>query len=166
MLSTIGCIASANYLNKKAQSSLLAAYTLLDKSYKEYVEKSNELYGEDAKDKIISEIAKDNCDSSIIQNEELVINGEHLFFDYQTLRWFNAKIEDVLKAEAFMNEQLAATGYVSMVDFYKYLDLEYDECLSEINWCDNGEYMEIVFYHQRTILEDGMECFIIIADNL
>lgn len=166
MFGTLTCIFSANYLNKKMQTSLIAAYSLLDKSYKEYIEASEQLYGENAKEKIIGKIAENNCDSSIIQNEDLVTNNEYLFFDFQTLNYFQAKIDDVLKAEKYMNEQLAAVGYVSMFEFYEFLGLESTNIARNIGWSDNGEYKELKFEHQRTVMDDGLECFIIVIDDL
>ena len=43
--STIACIFGANILNKRSQAALMSAYALLDNSYKEYMRKSEELYG-------------------------------------------------------------------------------------------------------------------------
>lgn len=57
---TIACILGSNILNKKHQASLLTAYGMLDRSYKEYKHKVNELYGEDADAKVEEELAKDN----------------------------------------------------------------------------------------------------------
>lgn len=165
MFGTITCIFSANYLNKKTQSSLIAAYSLLDKSYKQYIEASKELYGENAKKEIIGKIAEDNCNSSIIQNENM-LDEEYLFFDWQTINYFQAKINDVLKAEKMMNEQLAATGYVSMYDFYDFLGIEAKEGIRNIGWTDNGKFEELKFEHQRTVMDDGLECFVIVIDDL
>lgn len=58
---TIACIFGANVLNKKHQASLVSAYTMLDRSYKEYRNKVTELYGEEADEKVEEELAKDHC---------------------------------------------------------------------------------------------------------
>lgn len=166
MLGTWTCIFSANYLNKKTQASLISAYSLLNKSYKEYIEASKDVYGEEAKGKIVGKIAEKNCNSSVIQNEDFINNEECLFFDWQTLNYFQAKIGDVLDAEKKMNEQLAATGYVSMYNFYEFLGLEAKNGVRNIGWTDNGEFKELQFEHQRTVMDDGLECFVIIVDDL
>jgi hypothetical protein len=46
--STIACIFGANYLSVRSQASLMSAYALLDRSYKEYREKTEELYPEES----------------------------------------------------------------------------------------------------------------------
>ena len=46
MLSTLICIFGNTYLNYKTQTSLISAYAILDKSYREYIDKTKELYGE------------------------------------------------------------------------------------------------------------------------
>lgn len=56
---TVACIVGANILNKKTQASLISAYTMLDRSYKDYKAKVTELYGEEANNNIVDSMAKD-----------------------------------------------------------------------------------------------------------
>jgi hypothetical protein len=58
-ISTLVCIFGANSLNKRQQAALTSAYALLNTSYKEYKDKFKELYGEEASNRVIEEIAKD-----------------------------------------------------------------------------------------------------------
>lgn len=44
-VATVACIFGANTLNKNHQASLIAAYGMLDQSYKEYKAKVEELHG-------------------------------------------------------------------------------------------------------------------------
>lgn len=90
--STVACIFGANALNTKQQASLASAYALLDNSYKEYKAKVEELYGEDADERIKEGIAKDRYEN---YSDDLP-EGEHLFFDFNTMTYFNAKTEDVI----------------------------------------------------------------------
>lgn len=57
-LSTVFCIFGANTLNKNSQAAITSAYALLDSSYKEYKSKFKELYGDEANEKVESEIAE------------------------------------------------------------------------------------------------------------
>lgn len=93
-VSTISCIFGANILNKRAQASLMSAYALLDSSYSEYKNKVGELYGKDADSIVKGEIAKSkkSCFEEADSEED-----EQLFFDFNTLRYFNAPIEDVIQ---------------------------------------------------------------------
>lgn len=90
---TIFCIVGSNILNKRAQASLASAYALLDSSYKNYRRKVNELYGDDADENVIAEIAKDNYEES----EEELPDDEQLFFDYNSMQYFKSRIEDVVQ---------------------------------------------------------------------
>lgn len=94
--STIACIFGANILTKHSQASLASAYALLDRSYKEYRNKVNALYGEEADDKVRTEVANDyyeEYDEPIIDDED---DDVKLFFDYNTLKMFRAPMNKVI----------------------------------------------------------------------
>lgn len=102
-LSTIACIFGANILSKNSQASLASAYAVLDRSYKEYRNKVNELYGEEAEDKVKNEIANDHyeeyeededCEEDAMIEEES--DKVKLFFDYNTLTMFRAPMNKVI----------------------------------------------------------------------
>lgn len=159
---TISCIFGAHFLNKRAQASLTSAYALLSNSYKEYVDKSKELYGEDAEKQIKSEVAKSKYDTTFIK----VDTDTHLFFDYQSMRYFESTFDDVKRAEDFVNQELAASGYVHLNTFYEALGIDKLENFGDsMGWCDNGEYQEIKFEHERVTMDDGLECFLLTMNS-
>ena len=97
--STIACIFGANILSKHNQASLASAYALLDRSYKEYRNKVNALYGEEADDKVRTGVASDYYEE--YENpDEIIIDEENedmkLFFDYNTLNMFRAPMSKVI----------------------------------------------------------------------
>ena len=93
-ISTIACIFGANVLNKRNQASLMSAYALLDNSYKEYMKKTEELYGDEADSRVKEELAKDNYEEdAIVSNDE----DEILFFDYRTLQYFQGRMDDIIQ---------------------------------------------------------------------
>jgi len=157
-VSTIICIFGIHYTNKRIQTSLISAYAILDNAYKEYIAKTEEIFGEKSKD-IRYEIARSNYDSEIIHNED-----KKLFFEMQTMTTFESTIEDVLNAEKMLNYELASSGKVSVNDFFRFLDLDMKKITPKgdnIGWCDNNEYHEIKFNHEKFQLEDGLECILI-----
>lgn len=159
--STIFCIFGMAYLNKRSQNALLSAYAILNNSYKEYVEKTKELYGEEVDKNIKQEIVKNKIDTKNINLHD----EQKLFFDYQTMRYFYSTFDKVIKAEEMLNQEFAAVGNVSVNDFYKFIGIEPLPYSSNIGWTDNGEYHEITFTHQKVIMDDGLECWIIITDD-
>ena len=101
-VSTIACIFGANILSKNSQASLASAYALLDRSYKEYRNKVNALYGEEADDKVRTEMASDYYEDYVddVDDEDAFLDEEtgamKLFFDYNTLKMFHAPLNKVI----------------------------------------------------------------------
>lgn len=161
---TIGTILSLHILNAKTQNSLTAAYATLNNLHQEYVAKTKELYGDESDKRIKEEIAKDH-----LSNIKDLSNHIYTFLDFQSLRPFESTIEDVLKAERALNAEFAASGTVTMNDFYRLLGLEPMSYGHEIGWYDNGSYFDIEFENQLCLMdiggeqEDKVEVFIINA---
>lgn len=161
-ISTILCIFGANALNKKQQASLVSAYTLLNNSYSEFKRKANELYGEETEDRIYREIAKDRYDEDRFFSE----GDQVLFFDNHSMRYFESTIEHVQRAEYNLNRKLSIFDYVSVNDYYELLGIPGIESGDEIGWSTgmNFEYYWhswIDFDHDKVIMDDGLECYII-----
>lgn len=94
--STIACIFGANVLNKKQQASLMSAYALLDKSYKEYRNKVNDIYGEEVDERIVKEIEQDVYEEEEITENDIT-DDIVTFFDFNNLRYFEARMSDVIQ---------------------------------------------------------------------
>lgn len=157
-LATFACMFGANSLNKRQQASLISAYALLDNSYKEYKKKVNEVYGEDANEKVQSEIAKDKYKDNDIEPEDCM----KLFYDDFSGRYFESTMENVLKAEYSLNRDLNMRCYATLNEFYDYLGLPPIDGGDELGWSSdmNAEYYWqswIDFGHPKTIMDDGLE---------
>lgn len=90
---TIACIFGINSLSKKQQASIASAYALLDSSYKEYRNKVNEIYGDDADDRVKDEIARDKREDAEPSTDDNV----KLFLDFSTLEYFEAPFDKVVQ---------------------------------------------------------------------
>lgn len=159
---TITCIFGANILNKRQQAALMSAYALLDKSYKEYKAKVKELYGEEADVNVRTEIAKDHFEPDVYEQED----DKLLFYDEYSQTYFNATMEDVLKAEMTLNRDFQYHGIAVLNEFYELLKLPKTEFGERLGWsmtwlCETQWYAFIEFYHRKVELEDGMECYIL-----
>ena len=80
---TIACIFGSNVISKHQQAALMSAYALLDNSYKEYRNKVDELYGEEAGHKVREEIVKEKYTGDVITSN----NNEELFYDFYSGRF-------------------------------------------------------------------------------
>lgn len=160
--STIACIFGANILNKRNQASLVSAYALLDSTYKKYRAKVTELYGEEADQKVVEEVAKDDLLGADIHPAE----QRQLFYDTTSMRYFESTIEDVQKAEFDINARLLATGYASLNHLYSLLNMAPVEYGNRVGWTtytrgwQDGCY-QIVFDHRKILLDDGLECYLL-----
>lgn len=161
---TLACIFGANALSKRHQASLVSAYALIDNSYKEYKKKVGELYGEDADEKVVEEIAKDKYEES-----EIVLSGgdNQLFYEEFSGRYFEAPMEAVISAEYEMNRKLAVEyGGIYLNEWFELLGLEVTDYGEHLGWsaCYLSEvYWQnwIDFEHNTVTLDDGLECVII-----
>lgn len=171
-VSTIVCILGANVLNKRQQASLVSAYALLEESYKEYRSSAKKVYGDDADEKIIAEMAKEvyvaSQDGWELYNPANDKDSERfLFYDFYSQRYFNAPMGQVINAEYHINRNLQLRGEVSVNDFYEFLGLEPIEGGYTTGWALDemleGGLIWLDFENHLTKLDDGMECYIISA---
>jgi hypothetical protein len=165
---TIACIFSAQILNKRQQAALTSAYALLNQSYKEYKDKVDELYGEEAGEKVRAEIAKDKYEETEIE----VHDDKQLFFDFFSGRYFESTLEQVQWAEYEINRSVAVNGGACVNEFYDYLGLEELPEYEMLGWSDAQMYEMywhtwIEFEHEAVPIDDddetraGLECTII-----
>lgn len=159
---TIACIFGANVLNKRSQAALMSAYTLLDTSFKEYKNKVLELYGEDGEKEIRSEIAKDHYKDTEIS----VSDDKQLFYDEFSQRYFEATLEDVLRAEYTLNRMISVEYGVFLNDFYDLLGIDPVDYGDYLGWIDcelveTTWYSWLDFIHTKVVMDDGLECTII-----
>lgn len=167
-VSTIACIFGANVLNKRQQAAIMSAYALLDNSYREYKNKIEELYGEEASAKVREEIARDKYDANDIPEDDY--DGKQLFFDYFSGRYFRATPEQVQRAEYVVNRNLVMRDYAYLNEFYEELGIEPIESGYEYGWT-NGSNLErywqswVDFDHKKTVTDDGLECCIIVMQG-
>lgn len=160
---TLACIFGANVLNQRGQASLMSAYALLDRSYKDYRGKVDELYGEEAGQQVRAGIAKDKYEE---QDVKISDPANRLYYDFYSNRYFEATAAEVKRAEYELNRTLMLDDGVFLNEWYQHLDLEPLEQGWNFGWsaCANSDmYWQtwVDFTHEKAILDDGLECIII-----
>lgn len=171
-VSTIICIVGANVLNRRQQASLSSAYALISKSYNEYKEKLKELYGEEAHQKIIDSIVAEKADDVCISSGNFfgtssLSFGERnpddikLFYDTYSMRYFESTIPQVLEAEYHLNRNWCLGSDICVNDFYDFLGIEHIDCGDELGWHWSDGIGWIDFNHHKTVLDDGLEVYVI-----
>lgn len=162
-VSTIACIFGANVLNKRGQASLMSAYALVDRSYKDYKKKVDELYGDEAGGQVRAGIAKDKYEEQDIPQLE---DGKLLYFDFYSNRYFEATPAFVKTAEYEFNRKLMMDDCVYLNEWYCLIDLPALDHGLDFGWstCANSDmYWQtwVDFHHEKVIMDDGLECIII-----
>ena len=170
-IGTVTCIFGANVLNKRQQAALVSAYTLVDSSYKQYRHKLVELYGKDTHNEIVDAIAVEKAEEVGIYAESLCANtcltdeescGEPvLFYDEFGGRYFESTIEQVIAAEYHTNRNFTLRGYAVLNELYEFLGLEPTDYGNTVGWAVDSDLYWIDFNHRKTVLEDGLECYIL-----
>lgn len=159
---TVTCIFGANVLNKRKQASLVSAYGLLDRTYKEYRKKVEDYYGEGSDGEILDEIANDQYTTNPIKPSEHM----DLFYDEYSKRYFEAPIMKVQEAKYQLNRDLQLRDYAYLNEFYEAVGLDPVEDGWTLGW-SVGACMDmywqnwIDFGHRKITLDDGTECTVI-----
>ena len=162
-VSTILCIAGANYLNIQKQKNLMSAYMLLDNAFKEYRNRVSERYGEEVDEEFSHDLVRK-------QLEEMEgIYTETLFFEFNSMRFFEANIHKVLQAECKAKIQFAQYGYLTLNDYYSYLGIESSPYGEAMGWSkyqmQTEEHVDdLEFTYERVIMSNGIVCYNIITN--
>lgn len=165
-VTTAGVAVGSALLNKRTQAGLASAYALLDQGYKEYKKKVEELYGEDATKKVMTEIAKEKATDEN-RPSELDPKVQRYYDDYSG-RYFYSTRECILEAQIFANKTLNDFGYLSLNEFYDFLGIEGVDGGDEIGWsitelfdCCWTSWLEINEYGAVDDEELGGKCTLI-----
>ena len=171
-ISTIVCIFGANVLNQKNQAALMSAYAMLNESYKQYRKSAKIVYGEDADDKIHTEMAKDAMVHTYdwgyqVYNMDMDSESERLlFYDLSSKKYFRTTMAAVLNAQYHVNRNLAVRGDCSLNEYLSFLGVEGIDGGDDLGWdisymVEEMDCYWLDFDNYKSTLEDGLECIII-----
>ena len=160
-LSTIMCIFGSNYLNVKKQRNLASAYILLENAFKEYRQNIIKEHDEEFDKQLYEE-------SSRKQLENLE-DDDTLFFEFNSMRFFETSIHKVLQAECKAKTQFEKCELLSLNDYYSYLGLApspYGDCLgwSKFQMQTEEHVDDLEFTYERVIMTNGLVCYNIITN--
>lgn len=169
---TITCIVGIGVMDKRNQAALTSAYTMLNESYKQYRQAAKKVYGEDADNKIHTEMAKDAKVASSdwgyqVYNMDMDPASEQLlFYDLTSKKYFTTTMAAVLNAQYHVNRNLSLRGDCSLNEYLSFLGVDGVDKGDEVGWdisymIEELESYWLDFDNYKTILEDGLECIII-----
>lgn len=154
---TIGAIVMANHIGTKRAAAMAAAYTISEKAYTEYREKVVEKLGEKEENNIRNSIVEDRVrkDPPAEGNVMFLGDGDHLFIEMYTGRYFRSSREKVQKAVNEVNYMINTHGYASVSEFYREIGLPVTSVSDSVGW--NSDKLMAVEY-QAVLSEDGQPC--------
>lgn len=160
--SVIFLIMAPAIISDRKQKSLASAYALLDTGYKQYKQKVEEKLSNDEKNMIEEEIIRDNFKGPMDVND-----GEMIFYEYFSRRYFKSTVSAVMAAECKFLEQFKERGYACVNEYYEYLGLEPVSYGYELGWndcvedCNPYNCYGLDINYQTIKLNDNRDCMVI-----
>ena len=162
-IASVGCLIGANSVNARRQAALYSAYKLSETALAEYKEKVVETIGEKKEKTVREKIAKDKVDQNPVTKTEIVVtgNGESLFFDPISGRYFKSDIETIRRIINDLNYAMGygSEMYVSLSQLYDELGMDHTAISDQIGWNIEDGLIEPDFSTQLT--DDGRPCIVL-----
>lgn len=167
---TIACIFGANYLSTRNQASLMSAYALLDRTYKEYQNKVKEVSGPEKELSLREELLKDKYDGEVIttkyENDISEDEDKLIFYDNVSSRFFVSTMQRVMEAECKFKEAVEWKGYGFLNQYYDMLGIPRVDYGYQLGWTDvenNDPYncASLEFNYEKVSPKEGVEIWII-----
>jgi hypothetical protein len=157
---TMTCIVGINSVHMKRQAALISAYTLVENNFQKYQAKITEQLGDKKEQKVRDELAQDQVTQNPVASKEIIMtgNGDVLFMDALTNRYFKSTYEKVKRAENELNFKLRNDMYASLNDLYDMLDVPHSELGEDLGW-KSDELLDLNI--SGTISEDKQPCLVI-----
>lgn len=157
---TITSIIFTRKIYLRRQAALAAAYSIADARYKEYREKVTESLGEKKEKKLREEIAEKKVSESPPDTSGLNIihtgEGDVLFCDSYTMRYFYSSYEAVERARLELSAMVQDDNYASLNELYSALKIPQTTLGDLLGWNiwmlgANGDKKTLPLYTGNTI---------------
>ncbi len=155
---TIAAIIAANRIDAQKAAGLAAAYSLSEKAFTEYREKVVEKIGENKERAVRDEVAQDKVSRDPVTEVIITGNGDYLFKDGLSGRYFESSIEKVRRAENDVNFEIAHHMYDSLSHFYELIGLPPTAYSDTVGW-NIDQRLEVQY--STTISSDERPCMVI-----
>lgn len=133
---SIPCIIASSNVYSRRNMALAAAYTLSETALTEYKEKTKELIGEKKEKEITELISKDQVSNKPSTNVILTGNGDSLFYDPASGRYFRSSWNKILKAANEINARALTDpfGTTTLSEWYHSIGLDDTDISNTMGW--------------------------------
>ncbi len=149
-LVSIACFVGASKVHADRQATLLAAYSLSEKTLATYQEKVKERLGEDMHKEALDSTMRDIVrETEAPEGTLVVMEGKFRFYDTVLGRYFYSTREEIMGAESEINRRLLMETRVPLSEFYSTMGIEDHGNVTDcMGWDISSRYvqaMEIMF---------------------
>lgn len=161
---TVACVVGAQSINNNRQVALIGAYTLLEKGKKQYQEKVLEVVGEKKEELVRGAVAEEVLKENPISDRQIVFvgNGDQLFYDTYSGRYFESSREDIRRAINDLNGEILRGNSIDVNQFYHEIGLPANGVGAGMGWNDRNQ-IDVNF--ESKFAEDGRPCGVITFRN-
>lgn len=142
-VASVACLIGASSVHIRRNAALATAYKLSETALTEYREQVVETIGEKKEQVIREKVSQKQIDKNPVNTNEIYITGEGdtLFLDPLSQRYFKSDIERIRKIENVLNKQMIhdIIGTASLNDFYDELNLDRTDIGDILGW--NTEHL-------------------------
>jgi hypothetical protein len=164
-VTTIALIVAANRIGNRRIAGVAAVAAISERAYEEYRNKTIEKHGETRDRAIRDEIAQDRVNRT--GGRELVVigDGEVIFLDSFTKRYFKSTMQTVQQAVNDINGQILEDFSASLSDFYDLIGLSRTSYSDLVGW-NLDRKLKVNYSTAITPLSEGQKpCMVIDFDK-
>ena len=159
-----GCLIGASSVNARRNAALAAAYNLSQTALTEYKDKVVETIGEKKEKTIREKLAQDKVEKNPVSKREVILtgNGDVLFLEPVSMRYFTSDLENIRRIVNDINERLTCgmEEYISLSDFYDEIGLSHTSTSDDMGW-NLGRDGQLKIDYPATKTEDGKPCLML-----
>lgn len=161
-VATSSAIIGANDINVRRNAALASAFAIAQDTLKDYQKKVVENIGKSKEEKVQGDIAQDKLNKNPTAGQTIIMtgNGNFLFMDSLSGRYFRSDVEAVRQLQNNFNYTLMHEMYRTLNDLYDDLGIERMELGKQIGWSIETGQLEFIF---NTKLADNNEPCIVLA---
>lgn len=160
---SVPCVIAGNRVSSKRYAALATAYTISEAALQEYQDTTREIVGEKKAKQIQETVDAKKIEETYKGGNQIILtgNGESLFFEPLSGRYFKSNWNDIAKAANELNANALSNmnGQITLNEWFSRLGLEDTEIGETMGWqLDNNPHNLIVIEISSHITKDNIPC--------
>ena len=135
---SVPCVIMSNKVSNKRYAAIATAYTISEAALQEYKDKTKEIIGEKKTKQIEESISDDRVTKTYYGGNQVILtgNGDSLFYEPLSGRYFKSNWNDILKAANELNSEAITnmSGQTTLNDWFQKIGLETTEIGETLGW--------------------------------